>query len=158
MAYSLRQLRDDATFTSIHGRRLGLDSDGNLVGLTDIRTAVENIQTTETSSLAPYGLTLLLTTGSSQNGSVTLQAPRPGNEKRIFLQSTTTGCQFVKASGSALFYGASVSTVGSTVLNFLGAGANVILRAASSIAWVLMGIQSSLVSSDSSKISFTTST
>lgn len=157
MAYSLQTLRSQK-ITSIHGRRLALDKDDFIVGPKDIRKQIEDDQSTAGSSFSPFGVTRILTTGSSQCGIYTLQAPVPGTRKRIVLTSSSTGCQLVKASGSALFYGCSVSTIGSTVINFLGRGAEVTLEAVSSIAWQLFGSMSSLVSSDHLNISFTTST
>jgi len=157
MAFSIRQLRD-GVLTSIHGRRLGLGADDYLQGPKELRTEVEDITTTAASSFAPYGTTVILTSGSTQLGEYTLQAPVPGTRKRIFLNSTSTGCMLVRASGGALFLGASMSTLGSTVINFLGAGANVILEAVSTSKWLIFGAQSSLVSSDHQRFSFTTST
>lgn len=157
MAYLLETLRSQKK-TSIHGRRLGLDKDGYLVGPPDFRTQVTDEQSTAGSSMPPNGVTRILTTGSSQCGIYTLQAPVIGARKRIVLMSSSTGCQLVKASGSALFYGCSVSTIGSTVINFLGRGAEVTLEAVTSAAWQLFGSMSSLVSSDHLNISFTTST
>ena len=157
MAYSLNTLRSQR-ITSVHGRRLGMDSGGYLVGPPGVRTAIEDQQSTAGTSMPPYGVTRILTTGSSQCGIYTLEAPVIGVTKRIVLMSSSTGCQLVKASGSALFYGASVSTIGSTVINFLGRGAQVTLHAVSSIAWQMFGSMSSLVSSDHQNISFTTST
>lgn len=157
MAYSLQTLRSQK-ITSIHGRRLALDKDDFIVGPKDIRTQIEDVQSTAGSSFSAFGLTRILTTGSTQCGIYTLQAPVIGARKRIVLNSSSTGCQLVKASGGALFYGCSVSTIGSTVINFLGRGANVSLEAVSSVAWQLLGSLSSLVSSDHLNISFTTST
>lgn len=157
MAFLLETLRAQRK-TSVHGRRLGIDKDDYLVGPKDLRTQVEDEQTTAATSFSPYGVTRILTTGSTQTGVYTLQAPVVGARKRIFLVSSSTGCQIIRASGSALFYGASVSTAGSTCINLLKAGANVTLEAVSTLAWYIFGHQSSLVSSDSQGFSFTTST
>lgn len=157
MAYSLTTLAAQR-ITSIHGRKLGVDQNGYLVGPPGLRTQVEDQQSTAGTSMPPNGVTRILTTGSSQCGIYTLQAPVVGARKRIVLTSSSTGGQMVKASGSALFYGCSVSTIGSTVIQFLGRGAEVTLEAVSSVAWQLFGSMSSLVSSDHLNISFTTST
>lgn len=157
MAYLLQTLRAQRQ-TSVHGRRLGIDKDDFLVGPKSIRHQVEDEQTTAATSFSNYGLTRILTTGSTQTGAYTLQAPVVGASKRIVLMSSSTGCMVVRASGSALFYGCSVSTAGSTVINLLGRGANVSLEAETSLAWRLMNSLSSLVSSDHLNISFTTST
>lgn len=157
MAFTLNTLRYNI-LTSIHGQKLGLDKDGNLLGVPDYRTQVTDEQSTAGSSMPNNGVTRILTTGSSQCGIYTLQAPIPGGRKRIVLTSSSTGCQLVKASGGALFYGCSVSTIGSTVINFLGRGAEVTLEAVSSIAWQLFGAMSSQTSTDHLNISFTTST
>ena len=157
MAYSLNTLRSQR-ITSIHGRRLGLDSNGYLVGPPGSRTQIEDQQSTAGTSMPPNGVTRILTTGSTQTGIYPLEAPVIGVTKRIVLTSSSTGCQLVKASGSALFYGCSVSTIGSTVINLLGRGAEVTLHAVSSIAWQMFGAMSSLTSSDHLNLSFTTST
>lgn len=157
MAYSLNTLRGQRK-TSIHGRRLGLDANDYIVGPRDLRTLVEDQQSTAGTSMPPSGLTRILTTGSTQCGIYPLEAPVIGARKRIVLMSSSTGCQLVKASGSALFYGCSVSTIGSTVINLLGRGAEVTLEAVTSQAWQMFGSMSSLVSSDHLNISFTTST
>lgn len=157
MAYLLETLRNQGVRPA-HGRNMKLDKDFYVVGPKDIRRQVEDLTTTAASSLAPYGMSRLMASGSSQLSEYTLQAPVPGVQKRIVLHSSSTGCQLVRASGGALFYGCSVSTAGSTVINFLKAGADVTLEAMSSIAWRLMNAFSSLVSSDNRGYSFTTST
>lgn len=157
MAYLIETLRSQM-ITSVHGRRLGLDKDDYLIGPKSLRKQVEDVQTTVATSLSAYGMTRMLTTGSSQCGVHTLQAPVIGVQKRIFLQSTSTGCQIVKFSGGALVIGASLTTAGSTCINLLQQGANVTLEAVSSALWLLTGMQSSLVSSEHSFISFSTST
>lgn len=157
MAYSLETLRSQRK-TSIHGRRLGLDSNGYLVGPPAIREQVEDLTTTAASSLSPYGLSRLMATGSTQTGDYTLQAPVIGVQKKIFLQSTSSGCQLVRLSGSALVMGDSLTTAGSTVINFLKQGANITLNAVSSVLWLVTGGRSSLVSSDGLGYSYTTST
>ena len=157
MAYSLQTLRSQHV-RSLWGRQLALDKDGYLIGMPSMRTAIEDVTGTAGSSMIPYGVTRILTTGSSQCSENTLQAPVIGVTKRIVLMSSSTGCQLVRASGSALFYGCSVSTAGSTVINFLGRGAEVTLHAVSSLAWQMFGAMSSLVSTDHLNLSFTTST
>lgn len=157
MAMLLETLRS-AKKTSVHGRRLGLDKDDFIVGPKAVRHQVEDFQTTAATSMSPFGISRILTSGSTQCGIYPLQAPVVGVQKRITLDSSSTGCQLVKASGGALFYGCSITTVGSTVINFLKAGANVTLEAVSTIAWRIMNAQTSLVSSDALGISFTTST
>ena len=157
MAYTIQQLQKDRV-RPMHGRNGALDKDNFIVGPKGMRMAIEDVQTTAATSFANHGLTRILTTGSSQLSEYTLQAPVIGSIKRIVMHSSSTGCQLVRASGSALFYGASVSTAGSTVINFLKAGGDVTLVAMSSVAWRMMGAFTSLVSSDALGISFTTST
>lgn len=157
MAYSLNTLRSQR-ITSIHGRRLGLDSNGYLVGPPGSRTQIDDQQSTAGTSMPPNGVTRILTSGSSQNGIYPLEAPVIGVTKRIFLASSSTGGQMVKPSGGALIYGCSVSTIGSTVVTLWGRGANVTLHAVSSLAWYMFGDLSSLVSTDHLNLSFTTST
>lgn len=158
MAYLLTTIRAQRQ-ASIHGRKLGITYDDYLVGPKGMIEQIEDEQTTAATSFSAYGVSRILVTGSSQTSVFTLQAPtRPGIIKRLIMHSSSTGCQIVKPSGSALVYGASVSTGGSTCINFLKAGGDVTLVAVSTIAWRMMGAFTSLVSSDALGISFTTST
>lgn len=157
MAYLIETLRRDGV-RPVQGRYGKLDKDYFMVGPKDIRKQIEDVQTTAATSLSNHGLTRILTSGSTQTALYSLQAPVPGVTKKIWLQSTSTGCQLVAASGGAIFMGDSLTTVGSTVINFLKQGANVTLEAATTLLWLVTGGRSSLVSSDGLGYSYSTST
>lgn len=157
MAYTFQQLARERV-RPLHGRNAALDANNFIVGPKGLREPIEDEQTTAATSFANFGMTRILTTGSSQTGVYTLQVPAAGVRKEIVLVSSSTGCMIIRASGGALFYGASVSTAGSTCINLLGKGASVVLRAVSTLAWQMLNSYSSLVSSDHQNYSFTTST
>ena len=153
MAISLDQLRN-ATLTSIHGRRLGIDDKEYLVGVKSVRVAVEDISTTAATSAINYGITRVLTSGSSQTGSYTLQAPVAGVTKILALNSTSTGGQQFTAT-SATIYTASAGTT-SAVVNLFAPGASVQLFAVTTDRWVVVG--GSLGTTTTPLVTFTTST
>lgn len=153
MAISLQQLRD-ATLTSVHGRRLGIDDKECLVGVKDVRKAVEDISTTAATSAINYGVTRVLTSGSSQHGANTLQAPFPGVVKTLVLNSTSTGGHHFTAT-SATIYTASAGTT-SAVVNLYAPGASVQLFAVTTDRWIVVG--GSLGTTTTPLVTFTTST
>ena len=136
MATLIETLRS-AIVTSIYGRRVGLDNSGFLVGPADMRTQVEDISTTAATSMANYGITRILTSGSSQTGSYTLQAPIPGVRKVITLDTTSTGIMVVYPTGATVFQssGSSGTSVGSSVFSLRGNGAVIDLIAVSTFLW-----------------------
>lgn len=121
--------------TSIHGRRLGLDDYGCLVGPLDIRVNVEEIATTAATSFTPTGLTVLTTaiisTGPTSN---TLQAPIPGTFKTLFLNSTSTGANTVTFTSASLYLTSMTSAASVTLV---GEGACLNLFARSTSQWIL---------------------
>lgn len=134
MAISLDQLRNQI-ITSIFGRRLGLDKDEFTVGPKDHRVAIEDISTTAATSALPYGHTRVLTSGSSQTGVYTLQAPVPGVRKSFSLQSTSTGTMQFTATNAA-FLSASGSSV--AVLSLISGGAFCDLIAVTTNYWQVL--------------------
>ena len=163
MAFTVEQIKNEM-ITSVHGRRLGLDSNAFLTGPKDLRKAVEDITTTAATTASNYGLTRVLTSGSSQTGSYTVEAPVIGTRKMFFQQSTSTGTMAFKFSGGASVMGASVGTAGSTVITLLGQGANACLEAVTTALWLLVNAAvgssagGAVPSSNSLGIQFTTST
>jgi hypothetical protein len=153
MAISLEQIRN-ATLTSIHGPRLGIDGKEYLVGVKSVRIAVEDISTTVATSAINYGITRVLTSGSSQGGRNTLQAPVVGVLKTLVLNSTSTGGQQFTAT-SATIYTASAGTT-SAVVNLFAPGASVQLFGVTTDRWVVVG--GSLGTTTTPLVTFTTST
>ncbi len=155
MAQSLETLRSQNN-TSIYGRRLGLTYDDYLVGPKDLKLAIEDIQTTVATTAAAYGITRVLTTGSSQ-GPVQhfLPAPIPGVEKVILLQSTSTGSQqfLSTANGAAIIAASDGTTKG--VVNLVGPGGSITLVGLTTALW---GVKARDGSSAASLPTFTTST
>lgn len=150
MAVSLEQLRS-AIMTSLFGRRLGFDNNEFLVGQKDIRTAVEDLSTTAATSALPYGHTRVLTSGSSQTGTYTLQAPVPGVRKTLSLNSTSTGTMQFTATNAAFLSGSGTSEA---VISLITKGAFVELLGVTTAYWqVLSG--SSIIPTN---ILYTTST
>ncbi len=134
MALTLEQLRSQI-ITSIFGRRLGVDKDEFLVGPKDHRLSIEDISTTAATSCQNYGHTRFLTSGSSQTGVYTLQAPVPGVRKSFSLQSTSTGTMQVTATNAA-FLSASGSSV--AVVSLITGGAFADMIAVSTAYWQLL--------------------
>lgn len=156
MAKLLQSLRD-SIITSVHGRRLGIDKDDCLVGPKDMAVQVEDISTTAATSASPYGITNVLTSGSTQTGRYTVQAPIVGVRKTFVLQSTSSGTmQFEFTNATVL--GGSLTTAGSTIISLIRQNAVVNLVGISTALWRIVDIASSLVSSDSRGVLFTSST
>lgn len=124
--------------TSIFGRRMGLDKDGYLVGPLALRVAVEDIQSTSPTTVLAYGITRVLTSGSSQGPTQHfLPAPIPGVEKVIVLNSTSTGSQqFLSTANGAAIYSASDGSTKSLV-NFVGPGGSITLIGVTTAAWAV---------------------
>lgn len=134
MAQSLDTLRG-LILTSIFGRRLGLDDKECLVGPKDVRVAIEDISTTAATSALPYGHTRVLTSGSSQTGSYTLQAPIPGVRKSFSLQSTSTGTMQFTATNAAFL---TASGTSAAVISLITGGAFVELMAVTTNYWQIL--------------------
>src|SRR5690242_17261190 len=122
MAQSLETIRS-SLLTSIFGRRLGLTSDEYVGGTKELKLAIEDISTTVPTTLLAYGITRILTSGSSQGPTQHfLPAPVPGVEKTIIMVTTSTGSQqfLSTANGASIITATGGSTIG--VLNFIGPG------------------------------------
>lgn len=153
MALSIEQLKNQI-LTSLFGRRIGFDKNDYLVGPKGLRDAVEDISTTAATSALPYGVTRVLTSGSSQTGSYTLQAPAgEGVRKTLCLNSTSTGGQQFTAT-NATIYAASDGT-SKAVVNLFAPGAAVTLVAVSTARWI---VESLTGTSATPLVTFTTST
>jgi len=135
MAQSLETLRS-TNITPIYGRRLGLQSDETLAGPKDIKLAIEDITSTVATTALAYGITRVLTSGSSQ-GPVqhNLPVPIPGVRKTILLQSTSTGSQQFgsTANGAAIISASDGTTKG--WINFVGPGGSITLIGLTTALW-----------------------
>jgi hypothetical protein len=134
MAVSLEQLRN-TIMTSLFGRRLGFDNNEFLVGTKDLRVAIEDISTTAATSALPYGHTRVLTSGSSQTGTYTLQAPVPGVRKTLSLNSTSTGTMQFTATNAAFLSGSGTSEA---VISLITKGAFVELLGVTTAYWQIL--------------------
>ena len=134
MAQSLETLRNNV-LTSIYGRRLGLQRDESLVGPIGLKQVIEDIQTTVPTTVLAYGITRILTSGSSQLSQHLLPAPIPGIDKTIILQTTSTGMQmFLSTANGAAIISASDGTT-KAVLNMNGPGGSVTLVGLTTALW-----------------------
>lgn len=143
MAQSIETIRS-ALLTTIFGRRMGLDAAGYLGGVLSVKEAVEDIQTTVPTTLLAYGISRVLTSGSSQGPTQhNLPAPVPGVTKRILLNSTSTGSQqFLSTpNGGSIFLATAGTTAG--VVNLVGPGGGVTLVGLSTSVWGVMAVSGS---------------
>ena len=159
MALLIETLRN-AYKTSLYGRRIGLDANDYIVGPPGMRVQVEDITTTAATSASPFGITRVLTSGSSQTGSYTLQAPIVGVTKTLLLNSTSTGGQQFTMTGATV-YNATAGT-SSAVVNLYAPGASVQLTAVATDRWIVTGGNLAASSGTSASfqqlVTFTTST
>ena len=131
MAFSLENLRSKI-LTSIHGRRLGLDADGFLVGAKPVRNTVTDATSATTGTDIPNnGLVSVVTT---TNDTWTLTDPVPGCEVTLAAGSTSTGTHTVTCD-NAVIYSTNGIEGASAVL--VSAGAFVTLKGLSTAAWAV---------------------
>ncbi len=160
MAQLLSTIRDRlAMQNSLFGRRFGLshqDLTGRamtlLAGPADIVKQIEDITTTAATSASPHGHTNVLTSGSTQTGAYSLQAPIPGVFKSLSLVSTSTGTMQFQLTDATLFTASGAT--GSTVITLLGFGGRILLFGLSTSQWLELGRSSSIAA----VVSFSTST
>jgi hypothetical protein len=152
MAQSLETLRG-TNITSIWGRRLGLQFDETIAGAKELKLAVEDIVSTVPTTALAYGVTRILTSGSSQ-GPVqhNLPAPIPGVRKIIVMNTTSTGSyQFLSTGNGAAILAASDGTTKGLV-NFIGQGGVMQLVGLTTAIWAVTAQNST------GGITYTTST
>lgn len=137
MAQSLETLRGN-NITSLWGRRLGLQLDETLAGVKDMKLTIEDIQSTVPTTLLAYGITRILTSGSSQGPTQhNLPAPIPGVRKIVTMNTTSTGSQqFLSTPNGASILCASDATTKSLV-NFIGQGGSVTLFGVTTAIWAV---------------------
>lgn len=158
MAQSLTTLRNNI-ITSIFGRRLGLQSDQTLVGPVGFKRVVEDINTTDVTTALFYGVTRVMTSGSSQGPTQSfLPAPVPGVEKYIVMHTTSTGSyQFLSTANGASILAASDGTTKS-LLNFRGPGGSVRLMGLTTAVWAVVGGMNVGSTDVVANVTYTTST
>ncbi len=141
MAYTVHQLRNEKQ-TAIFGRRIALDRRDFIVGPAGLRSAIEDISSTvPTTASISAQITRVRTSGSSQGPTQhNLPVPVIGMRKVIILTSTSTGSQqFLSTpNGAAIFNATAGTTVG--VINFVGPGGFIAIRAVSASEWAIEGI------------------
>lgn len=138
--------------TSLFGRRIGLDNNDYLVGPLDVRNQIEDVTSTVPTTVSAYGLTRILTSGSSQ-GPVQHNLPNPvvGVQKIIGLNTTSTGSyQFLAQSGQSILAASDGTT--KALFNMLGQGGVITLEGLTSSIWMVCGVSST------AGVSYTTST
>lgn len=158
MAQSLETLRRQV-LTSIYGRRLGLSNDEFIVGAKDNKLAIEDISSTVATTLLAYGITRILTSGSSQGPTQhNLPAPVPGVFKTICMGSTSTGSvQFLSTPNGASILSASDGTTKS-VINIVGQGGAVMLLGVSTAIWQTIDSGAYNTTALGQNVTYTTST
>lgn len=158
MALLISTIRDKiAMQTSIYGRRLGIGKDASqqfdmLAGPVGLVKQIEDLTTTAATSAAPHGHTRVLTSGSSQLMTYSLQAPIPGLRKTLSLNSTSTGNAQFQLTNATLITASGAT--GSTMINLKGQGAFIELFAVSTDTWLQVGQSSSALAG----VLFTTTT
>ncbi len=158
MAQSLETLRNN-NITSIFGRRMGLQQDETLV----VKAVKESIQDLTTASsgtaVTAYGVAQVTATGSTQGPvQYLLDAPIPGVEKTLVLNSSSTGSfQFLTTAAGAAVLNTTAGTT-SGVINLLGPASFVRLMAVSTARWVVTAMSGYGSSAGVNAVSFSTST
>ena len=136
--------------TSIYGRRLGLDNNGSLVGITGYRLpvtgfdstgATTGFNTTGETTLSAYGCSII---GSTASGSqaYTIQAPIPGVRKYIVNPTTATVTIATTAAGAYVVLSTNGAVTGTTISLARG-GTNVTLLGITTYAWAMIGFNNS---------------
>lgn len=158
MAQLLETLRGN-NVTPLFGRRIGLQRDESLAGPIDLKKAIEDIQTTVATTLLAYGVSRILTSGSSQGPTQHfLPAPIPGVSKWIVMDSTSTGSQqFLSTANGASILAASDGTTKS-VINFTGQGGAVHLMGLTTAKWAVMHGMNVGSTNVVAQVTYTTST
>jgi len=113
MAYSIEQLRN-LIQTSIFGRRLGLDSNNQLIGTAGQREPVTAATSDTTgTNITGYGWTSVDT---STDDTWLLSAPVPGAYKTLYTGSTSTGIRTIKRADATFAIQSSANSTGTTIV------------------------------------------
>lgn len=159
MAQSLETLRS-GILTSLYGRRAGLDKDETLVGVKDVKKAIQDLTTATTGTAVPaHGVSRQTATGSSQGPTQhLLDAPIPGVSKILALDSSSTGShQFLTTAAGAAVRNTTAGTT-SGVINLLGPASFVELIGVTTALWLVKALSPYGSSAGVNSVSFSTST
>jgi hypothetical protein len=151
MASLLETIRNSIV-TSLYGRRLGITGAEFLVGQKDLQLQVEDLTTVAT-TVAGYGYSRVIATGSSQGPvQYTLPAPIPGVKWTGMINSTSTGSyQFLSTANGASIKAASDATT-KALVNLIGQGGSVTLVGVTTSIWQVIAYTST------GGVTYTTST
>lgn len=157
MAYSQDSLKSEIQ-TSLHGRRLGLDSNDYLVGPKSLRKAIQDLTTVPT-TVEAHGYARITATGSSQ-GPVQhfLPSPQPGQEVTLVNGTSSTGShQFLSTANGAAIRGSSGGTTAG-VINLRYAHAFAKLVGITTALWQVVCMSGVASTAVDPSVIFTTST
>jgi len=113
MAYSIEALRNEIV-TSLHGRRLGLDSGNRLIGHQGLRIPeVDATSDTTGTNIAGYGWTNVDTT---TNDTWLLDPPVKGAFKYLYTGSTSTGIRTIIRADNSFAIRTSANSTGTTIV------------------------------------------
>ena len=145
MAFTIDQLRRKV-LTSIHGRRIGLDIDGFVVGPKGGRVPVTDATSDTTGTNLPnHGIISVVTT---TNDTWTLTDPVPGCEVKLGTGSSSTGTHTISFAAATCV---STNGIASSAIAMQGGGAYVGLVGLSTAAWQISSVKDS---SGSSTVNF----
>ena len=123
--------------TSVHGRRLALDHDDNILAEGVRLNVVAATSDTTGTALPNHGIVSLVTT---TNDGWSLTDPNPGSEVTLMTGSTSTGTHTVTPAAATIL--SSVGAAGSA-LAMAGGGASVSLVGLSTSLWAMTALASS---------------
>ena len=113
MAISIDYLKDQIQ-TSVHGRKLGLDATGLIVGGQGERIPVTDATSGTTATTIPgYGFTSVDTT---TDDTWLLAAPVRGAFKYLYTGSTSTGIRTIKRADNSFAIQSSANSTGTTIV------------------------------------------
>lgn len=113
MAFSIESLRNEIV-TSIHGRRFGLDSVGQIIGHNGHRIPTQDATSDTTgTAITAYGWTNVDTT--TDDGWL-LTGPIKGSFKYIYTGSTSTGVRTIKRANANFAIRSSANSTGTTIV------------------------------------------
>lgn len=131
MAHSIENLRSEG-ITSIHGRRLGLDVNGFLVGAKPVREQVTNATSDTTgTNLTNNGIHTVVTT---TNDVWTLTDPVPGCRVFIGTASTSTGIHAIVPAAATIV---SSNGVAGSSISLTGLGDSISMVGISTSQWMV---------------------
>ena len=168
MALTLETIRR-TVLTSLFGRRLGLDKDEFLVGHKDQRSVIQDLTSATTATaVLNYGISRVMTSGSTSLSQFILDPPAVGVSKWLILGGTagssSTGNQQFFLSGvsgstavGSLVFSASQGT-SSPWINLRGPSAYVKLKGVSTAQWMVVSQSGFSTTASDNTVSFTTTT